>query len=229
MRSKGTERLKTREYVRRVIPITRPSDELKIDKKLVVFFDICSSSKLVNDLLSSDQSKIKYYRNLLIVVRQFLVEQEEKGLCEVYNFIGDGWVLLLPPDSTGEAFISLLSNLSVLFERQLGNLTDRLNSTPEVMGLTFGVDKGDLVRLVLDGKRADYIGHPLNLAARLQAAVKDTPEDPAYRALISKNTFQDLEISPKYRFVKVTRKLRNMLPETCECFELSVINRKSGA
>lgn len=40
------------------------------------------------------------------------------------------------------------------------------------MGLTFGADKGQMIRLFMSNQR-EYIGRPLNIAARLQAAVKD--------------------------------------------------------
>jgi class 3 adenylate cyclase len=40
------------------------------------------------------------------------------------------------------------------------------------MGLTFGMDHGDVIRLVMNGK-PEYIGRALNIASRLQGKVKE--------------------------------------------------------
>ena len=211
----------------RVVPDTLEGDRLVPLDKLVVFFDICSSSKLLEDLHQT--GNLKHYRDLLIAIKEFLLQQKEKGLCEVYKFIGDGWVLLLPPSVKGEQFTDFLYRLAELFDRELKTLIPKLQSTPKVLGLTFGADKGQLIKLIM-GNQQEYIGRPLNIAARLQGAVKEKDKNPAYKILISKHAFDDLRIpSKKYQVAEVTRKLRNIqLGDDYECVKLALLNPGLG-
>jgi class 3 adenylate cyclase len=209
---------------------TVEDDRLEPREKLVVFFDVCSSSKLLLNL--NEREKLKHYRDLFIALKEFLLEQEDKGLCEVYKFIGDGWVLLLPPSVKGERFIIFLCRLAELFDKKLDPLVRSwLESTPTVLGLTFGVDKGRLIKLRM-GNQQEYMGRALNIAARLQGAVKEKDKgtvkekNPAYKILMSKPAFNDLEIPAKYQVKEVIRKLRN-IHDNYECVELSLVNHLS--
>jgi class 3 adenylate cyclase len=225
-RSEGKERLETILIVKHVTPDTFRRDELEIEEKIVVFFDVCSSSKIIDNLKLSD--RLKDYRDLLIVLKDFLLKQRERGVCEVYKFIGDGWVLLLPPSIEGERFTNLLYNIAELFHTEMEQLRRKLSTTPKLLGLTYGVDRGKIIRLSMDFQ-VEYIGRPLNVAARLQGAVKDRENEkdknPAYKALISMPAFEDLKIPRKYRILRTSRKLRNIQDgEDYKCVELTVFN-----
>ena len=189
--------------------MTRVDDELHIEEKLVVCFDMCSSSAILEDLLATDN--LRSLRDLLISTKDFIrLKSHIPGLL-LYKFIGDGWILLFPPRTSGSALLDFLTRLSKRFSKGLANsVVPRLQSTPDVMGLTFGVDKGRLVRTRMM-EQVEYIGRALNVASRLQGAIKDKDHNPAYKVLISKHAYTDLAIPVEdYSVEPVTRKLRNI-------------------
>jgi class 3 adenylate cyclase len=86
-----------------------------------------------------------------------------------------------------------------------------LESPPEIMGLTFGVETGELMRLVMMDRR-EYIGRAINVACRLQGAIKDKDKHPEYKVLVSNQVFQKLSLANLANFkpVRVVRTLRNI-------------------
>jgi class 3 adenylate cyclase len=189
--------------------MTRRSEELSKEEKVVVFFDICSSSTILEDLLETDNMKI--FRNLMISIKDFLRTRGTQDEFILYKFIGDGWVILFPPDVSGSALVNFLTRLSEVFSKAFQKrVIPVLQHIPKVVGLTFGVDKGPLTRITMNDQ-VEYIGRALNVAARLQGAIKDKDENPAYKVLISKHAFNGLHLSAQAHKVKeVTRKLRNI-------------------
>jgi len=189
--------------------MTRRSEELSVEEKIVVFFDICSSSTILEDLLATDN--MKTYRDLLISLNSFLQTRGEQDEFVVYKFIGDGWVLLFPPTVSGSALINFLTRLSECFSIRFRNrLIPVLQNTPGVVGITFGVDKGRLIKITMND-RDEYIGRALNVASRLQGAIKDKDKNPAYKVLVSKHAYSGLRISPQVcKVQEVTRRLRNI-------------------
>jgi len=196
---------------------------LRQEEKVVVFFDICSSSTIVDHVILA--GKQLAYRNLLIKLRGFLQEQEEKKLCQVYKFIGDGWVLLFRPDVDGGRLMNLLVELSKRYDKWLNELVKpELNPTPRVLGLTFGIDHGKLISLTMN-YQAEYIGRPLNIAARLQSKVKDVDKSPAYKALVSKRTYAQRKIPSSFPAKEFPVDLRN-IQSKFECFKVTIWNQK---
>jgi class 3 adenylate cyclase len=190
--------------------MTHRSEDLSLEEKVVVFFDICSSSAILEDLLATDNLKI--FRNLLLSVRNFLKRRASQDGFVLYKFIGDGWVLLLPPNVSGSALVNFLTRLSHIFSKTLRHrVIPALQKTPKVIGLTFGVDKGKLVKMTMN-EQTEYIGRALNVASRLQGAIKDKDKNPAFKVLISKHAYNSLQIDPEmYEVQTVTRRLRNIL------------------
>lgn len=117
--------------------MTSDGEELKIEERIVVFFDICSSSTILEDLLGTDN--MRTYRNLQIAIKNFLQENTAEGEFVIYKFIGDGWILLFPPNAVGRDVIRFLTRLSEhyarLFRERLGPI---LQHSPGITGLTFG-------------------------------------------------------------------------------------------
>jgi len=78
------------------------------------------------------------------------------------------------------------------------------------MGLTFGIDRGDLIQIRMLGQH-EYIGRALNIASRLQNAIKEKDKHPEYKVLLSKSAFNALQIENGHWHTKaVTRTLRNI-------------------
>ena len=189
--------------------MTATSEETRIEGKLVVVFDMCSSSSIQDDLTSTNN--LQAMRNLLIRTKNFLRQHAQRHGYEIYKFVGDGWILLFPTNHRGRDLILFLEELSNQFQEDLLELvTPILDSTPAILGLTFGMDCGPLVRLTMMGE-TEYIGRALNVACRLQSAIKDRDSKPQFKILLSKHTYVSLNLDSSFRKVQfVTRTLRNI-------------------
>lgn len=55
--------------------MTRPSEELKQVQKIALFFDICNSTTILEDLLRSEN--VSLWRNVLISLKNFLRDCEK--------------------------------------------------------------------------------------------------------------------------------------------------------
>jgi hypothetical protein len=156
-------------------------------KKIVVVFDICSSSNIIEDLTLTDN--LEALQRLFRHLRIKLLAWSNRYKYIVYNFTGDGWVLLFPEEIKGEDLLSFLILLSELYESLYKrHLEPLLEKEPNVTGLTFGIERGSLVQLTMPGG-TQYVGRALNIACRLQGAIKDRDNAPEYKALVSKQVF----------------------------------------
>jgi class 3 adenylate cyclase len=189
--------------------MTSTSEEPIVEKRQVVVFDICSSSNMLEDLILSQNQKAM--RDLIISLKNYLKSESVERAFEVYKFIGDGWILLFSPDVDGEALIGFLEDLCGQFKRSYKKyILPHLQSTPKVLGLTFGIDRGDLIPMQMMHSR-EYIGRPLNIASRLQSAIKEKDDDPGYKVLLSKSSFNGLGLNEtEWKSERVTRTLRNI-------------------
>ncbi|KPQ43784.1 MAG: TPR repeat protein [Candidatus Methanoperedens nitroreducens] len=188
--------------------MTNDDEEMTIENKIVVSFDICSSSSIIEDLTLTNN--LKALRNLLINMKEFMRKRPALDF-EVYKFTGDGWILLFPENIQGNGLMSFLILLSSFFKEELtSSIIPLLESPPEIMGLTFGIDGGKLIKIVMNENK-EYIGRPLNIACRLQSAIKDKDDHPENKILVSKHVFNRYLKSLKgYNPENVSRTLRNI-------------------
>jgi hypothetical protein len=129
---------------------------------------------------------------------------------EIYKFIGDGWILLLPTDITKIQLTDFLTRLSAEYDSFFDSIVSGLlQSNAKPKGLTFGMDQGELIRIEMNGQ-IEYLGRPINVASRLQGATKDLPGRPEYKALLSKNFSKLLGTRPDIGFETVRVNLRNI-------------------
>jgi len=192
--------------------VTSKSDPVKVVKKIVVFFDICSSASILEDLVLTDNQRL--WRDLLIDIKNYLLTKRSSVGFELYKFLGDGWVLLFEPRSEGLEIFQFLEALSDKFTSRyrLGIQNFLTTHIPRV-GITFGMDSGSCLRFVMN-QQGEYTGRPLNVAARLQGAVGQRGRNPENKVLISNNlyaTFKDKsKIRHEYKVWKVRRSLKNI-------------------
>jgi hypothetical protein len=177
---------------------------------LVVAFDICSSSDILEELtLSGD---LRRYDELLIAIKEHLANAQDTVLFDPYKFTGDGWILLFPKDTDGKAAFEFLRNLCRFFRKELNSrILRHLGTPPSVTGLTFGVEKGPLRAMTMYGQK-EYIGRALNIACRLQGAIKDKDRSPGYKALVSNAAYNKYfsSAADHVKVRKVRRRLRNI-------------------
>jgi class 3 adenylate cyclase len=190
--------------------MSRESDQLESLRKVVVVFDICSSTTLLEDLLQTENQQ--RWRNLLIRLKKFLVEESQKVPFEIYTFLGDGWILLFDERVSGTALMAFLERLSVRYVWLFHDgICEVLSGRDYSIGLTFGIDRGTLVRLTMNN-RHEYLGRPLNVASRLQGAIRQKDKKPEGKLLASKSAYAHLGLSKtkKYAGKLVERELRNV-------------------
>jgi len=194
-------------------------------KRLVVVFDICSSTLILEDLLRTENQQL--WRNLLVSQKNLLRNKREELNFEMYKFLGDGWILLFNQKVNGIKLFDFLKLLSLHFFKRYKQLVEPvINSKISYIGLTFGIDKGTLIYMTMNGRR-EYIGRPLNVATRLQGSIKDKDPLPQYKVLMSKSVYADFgdKVANRYSVQNVTRTLRNISGgEKYLCKKLKLIN-----
>ena len=201
----------------------------KTTKKIVVVFDICSSTVILENLLLNE--KLEKWKKLLIHLKNFLRNESTTFRFENYKFLGDGWILLFPEDVDIKALIQFLVKLSnkfkILYKKVDAVVTTKISS----VGLTFGIEKGTLISVIMNRQR-EYIGRPLNVAARLQSSLKDNDKRPQYKGLISRIVYDEFsrdtkrELSKTCKIVHVKRKLRNIAGgDNYRCIKLSLFKQ----
>jgi class 3 adenylate cyclase len=185
--------------------------------RIVVALDLCSSSQIMEDLLLGE--RFDRYEAFLVCVKRWLMNWTErhsppKGRCELYKFTGDGWIVLFPDTIRGEALVEFMYSCCEMIDAELArHILPGLNSAPAVLGATLGVESGNLIRMTMN-EREEYVGRALNIACRLQNAVKERDPHPnCYRALVSSHLYNErlAKTGLKYHVEPTTCSLRNIL------------------
>jgi hypothetical protein len=188
----------------------------RLHARIVVAFDVCSSSQIMEDLLLSDQ--FHKYESFLTCIKRWLIDWSSKqplanGGFELYKFMGDGWILLFPATTSGEALLEFMRGLCEMVSAELArHIIPNLSSLPHVLGVTIGVEKGNLVQMIMN-KREEYVGRAINIACRLQNAVKSTESSPGYKALLAAHFYNESfgQSSIPYKVESATCSLQNIL------------------
>lgn len=193
--------------------------------KIVVVFDLCSSSQIMEDLLLGD--RFDRYETFLTCVKRWLMNWSEQhsqvhGHFELYKFTGDGWILLFPATISGKALLHSMYSLCEMINAELErHIVPSLSSMPAFLGATLGVERGHLVRMMMN-EREEYVGRALNVACRLQSAVKENeprqtdegkPGASCYKAFVSARLYNERlgHLEMPYQVESATSPLRNIL------------------
>ena len=156
---------------------------------IVVAFDMCSSSDMLEELIL--RNDLSPYDHVLTRLKHYLAEAQESVLFDPYKFTGDGWILLFPGNTDGTSLWKFITDLSACYRATSeADLLPRLNTRPAMHGLTFGVERGPIAKMTIF-QQTEYVGRPIVIACRLQAAVKGATRNPAYKALVSASVFDD--------------------------------------
>jgi len=188
--------------------MTRPEDSLRKENKIVVTVDICSSTEILEDLLKTNN--IKEWRDLLIWLKEYLEKESKKMRAILYKFTGDGWIILFNPNKR-ENIIPFLSEISKKFEYEFRDkIYSILDSPPDIIGLTFGIDEGPLVKMTMLNN-IEYIGRAINVACRLQGVIDYIDIKDGYRAFMSHRLYNPMKEKLSEYFPDAKkRQLRNI-------------------
>jgi class 3 adenylate cyclase len=200
--------------------MTREDEKLSIERRVVMVVDIRSSTSMLEDLKQTDNLAV--WRNLLINQKELIWGQYAFSRVEPYKFIGDGWILLFPEDIKRSEMVDFLGEMSRQFDMNYDLVKDFLQRRPPKVGLTFGIDSGELIKLEMNGQ-TEYIGRAINVAARLQGFAKDLPSSADYQSVFSKHSFNQMMgfHKDKLNVREVKASLRNIVGGEIECFAYS--------
>lgn len=193
-------------------------------ERIVVVFDICSSSNIIEDLTLT--GNLEAYKTLLKTMDNFIRANASAQKYVCYKFLGDGWILLFQTTTSGGNILHYLGMLCKFYRRMFKHIVENhLEQIPDIVGITFGIEKGKLVYTVLNNK-PEWFGRAINIACRLQGAIKDNDSSPQYKALMSNqvyNTyFRNIQRIDKYEPLKAVRKLRNIRgSDNYNCYKIS--------
>jgi len=189
--------------------MTAKMEEIKKINKLVVNFDICSSSHIIEDLLKTDN--IKIWRDLLIGMEEHLTKKSSDYDAEIYKFTGDGWIILFDQPYSGTNIFKFLRDI----DKELENIYNdkvfvSLDIPPKIYGLTVGIDEGPLISLKMNNV-IEYIGRPINIACRLQSVINEIDIKGGFRIFMSHRLYHTLKDELAEYYPKATeRPLRNI-------------------
>jgi len=171
-------------------------------------FDICSSSMIMQELIAL--KKIDAWLDLLSWIQGYLNEASAQFLFRPFKFTGDGWILLFRYDPKDD-LVLFADEFSQKFSMKIDRLVkEYLSAVPNITGVTFGVDRGDLINVSGIMGFWDYVGWPLNVVARLVKA-RNGDTSPQYKMLMTKGVYRILKQHlVDYPVKHVARKLKNI-------------------
>lgn len=136
--------------------MTTETDLAMTEPRIVVIFDICSSTDVLEDLNRTDN--VVEWRNFLIWAKNYLRDRAKKFSFDLNNFTGDGWLLLFDNDASGKNVFEVLTNFCRRFEKRFNEkIRPILEAPPDVVGMTFGMDRGRLLKVRMN-QRNEYVG-----------------------------------------------------------------------
>jgi class 3 adenylate cyclase len=201
--------------------MTEENEALSIERRVVMVVDIRSSTSILDDLKQTDNLMV--WRNLLIGQKETILAHRAKIGVEIYKFIGDGWILLFPEDITKHALVDFLMEVSANFDMGYDGLVESvLQRQPPQIGLTFGTDSGELIKLEMN-QQTEYIGRAINVAARLQGFAKDLKPFENYQAVFSRHSFNQMvpAYNHKLNVQEVKANLKNLVGGEIDCIAFS--------
>jgi len=119
--------------------------------------------------------------NLLAEVERFLKDEQQNNRFDIYKFIGDGWILVFDTDFSLSDLLAFTVELHQKYDELLATfVTPLLTRYISPIGITFGLDKGNLIHSKM-GDELEYVGRAVNVASRMQAAIKTEDDNPEAR------------------------------------------------
>jgi hypothetical protein len=188
-------------------------------KKSILAFDICSSTLFVEDLKKRDLTDT--YIQLIKDITYLLDENSSIYEFVVYKFLGDGFILIFPQKITVDKILLFIIHLTERCRSLLHIFTRKHIQTSQIprVGITMGLDRGELIQIKLDGERTEYIGRSINVACRLQQKLTGPLE--VNRCLMTNDMYNEIILDDFKRVCHpVRKKLKNINNDMAiNCYE----------
>ncbi len=186
----------------------------------VIVFDLCSSSNILEAIQKKD--KLRVWRKFWKKTYNYLFKiSASQSKCIIYKFVGDGFILLYRPRYK-KKIISFCEKIKNYMNKEINLIIkDYLRDYSGRTGITIGIDKGKLIKMMLHGK-AEYMGKPINVASRLQSLLK-LPEN-ANKILVTKNLQSEIKDQLKNKDYKEKIEVLHNLYDNKEipCIEIEI-------
>jgi hypothetical protein len=187
----------------------------------VLTFDICSSSAMLEDL--HRRNEIEKYSILIDDIMRFLKKNATRYNYDIYKFLGDGFILIFSDSTSIDLileFCTALTSECNAYIKEFIHLHIEAEGSIRRRGITMGVDKGYVSKLLIDGKD-EYVGRPINISTRFQSSLDG--EEHTNRALLSLKLYYEIK-EPNFKALcnETSRTLKNMANNSkVKCYEIN--------
>src|SRR5882672_2015064 len=115
----------------------------------VLVVDVCSSTAIMEDLLTSDN--LERWAKLLLKMQAFLEKESGGRRFAIYKFVGDGWILLFDIDFPPAELFALLNRLCIEYNTEFKReIRGVLSTEVDPIGINFGFEKGHLMQMEMN-------------------------------------------------------------------------------
>lgn len=156
------------------------------------------------------------WRETLKLIEDKLKAEQTTLAYSIYKFLGDGWVLIIDPETDKAALLSFFAELCYTYCHYFKEEVEKHLSTKiSPIGLTFGLDIGNIFSVDIGGNQ-EFMGPPLNIAARLQSCITNQNikgDNPANQLMmIRRNYIKHFKsvVLDQYAYKKAERTLKNI-------------------
>jgi class 3 adenylate cyclase len=189
----------------------------------VVVYDICSSTRMLEDLATNDN--LAPYEDLILKVASEFSGELAVVSPVLYKFLGDGGMYLLHDDISVDSLVKGLCEFVESADVIVSRFVKRhIEVELQRFGLTVGVAFGTVHKTDKVGTLTEYYGRPLNLASRLQGSLKEP--DQSNKILVQKEVFQRLQDRELRRHFNLRKRIfRNINgDQPISCYEIDPYN-----
>ncbi|MBC7528924.1 MAG: adenylate/guanylate cyclase domain-containing protein [Chthonomonadaceae bacterium] len=163
---------------------------------IALFFDLRGSSRWTVEVLHGDYEYVGTFMDELRGWAWRKVKETSLGRPNLIKFLGDGFLMVweLPQESESRRermAEAVLLGCSLVKDYPLWTKQNRLLWKEVPLSLGVGIDVGAALRLTFENGSEDYLGEPVNLAAKLQDRAR-----PSGGVVIREELWRRLESEP---------------------------------
>lgn len=172
-------------------------------RKYVLVCDICSSTKIIENLVSNGQEN-----EYQILVERLLRSINSQNIAkDIYKYLGDGFIIFFDESVKSDEIIKVIQNIATEMEEVIREfIKEFVDQELEKIGMTFGLSYGNIHKFKMSAFNEEFFGRPINLASRLQSSISD-----ANTLLVQNEVYRNIESKEiKAISIETTREFKNI-------------------